>query len=99
MRLLLNIKIKVDINEVFVEVVIEIVVQVIIIFDKLYEFLILKLFVLKRVVLYVVGRDFKMIGCNIGLVIILIGLQVYLNVEVYVVLIKDDMFLGLDFLY
>lgn len=99
MRSLSNIKIKVDINEVPVEAVIDTAAQVTIISDKLYESLIPKPSVLKRVVLHAAERDLKMTGCKIGPVTISIGSQAYPNVEVYVAPIKDDMLLGLDFLH
>lgn len=94
-----NIKIKVDINQVPVEAVIDTAAQVTIISNKLYESLIPKPPILKRVVLYAAGRDLKMTGCKIGPVNISIGSQAYQNVEVYVAPIKDNMHLGLDFLY
>lgn len=99
MRSSSNIKIKVDINEVSVGAVIDTAAQVTIISDKLYESLIPKPPFLKRLVLPAARRDLKMTGCKIGPVSISIGSQAYPNVEVYVAPIKDDMLLGLDFLY
>lgn len=85
MRSSSNIKIKVDINEVPVEAIIDTAAQVTIICDKLYESLIPKPHILKRVVLHAARRDPKMTGCKIGPVSISIGSQAYPNVEVYVV--------------
>lgn len=99
MRSSSNINIKVDINKVPVEAVIYTTAQVTIISDKLYESLIPKPPILKRVVLHAAGRDLKMTGCKVGPVIISIGSQAYPNVELYVAPVKDDMLLGLDFLY
>lgn len=94
MRSSSNINIKVDINKVP-----DTTAQVTIISDKLYESLIPKPPILKRVVLHAAGRDLKMTGCKVGPVIISIGSLAYPNVELYVAPVKDDMLLGLDFLY
>lgn len=59
MRSSSNIKIKVDINQVPVEAVIDNSAQVTIISDKLYESLIPKPPILKKVVLHAAGRDLK----------------------------------------
>lgn len=99
MRSSSNIKIKVDINEVPVEAVIDTAAQVTIISDKLYQSLIPKSPIIKRVVLHTSGRDLKMIGCKVGPVSISIESQAFPNLEVYVAPMEDDMLLGLDFLY
>lgn len=46
----------------------------IIILDGFYKFFKVKLFILSKVILYIVGWDFKMFGYKVGLVSIVIGL-------------------------
>lgn len=80
-----------------VEVVVDMVVEVIIILDKVYVILELRLRVLKEIMMYVVGWGMVMKIVVVGLVYLKIGFRLYV-MEVYVVLIKDDMLLGLNFM-
>lgn len=80
-----------------VEVVVDMVVEVIIILDKVYVILELRLWVLKEIMMYVVGWGMVMKIVVVGLVYLKIGFRLYV-MEVYVVLIKDDMLLGLNFM-
>lgn len=80
-----------------VEVVVDMVVEVIIILDKVYVILELRLWVLREIMMYVVGWGMVMKIVVVGLVYLKIGFRLYV-MEVYVVLIKDDMLLGLNFM-
>lgn len=93
--LILRVKLKLD--EMLVEVVVDMVVEVIIILDKVYVILELRLWVLKEIMMYVVGWGMVMKIVVVGLVYLKIGFRLYV-MEVYVVLIKDDMLLGLNFM-
>lgn len=88
---------KLKLDEMLVEVVVDMVVEVIIILDKVYVILELRLWVLKEIMMYVVGWGMVMKIVVVGLVYLKIGFRLYV-MEVYVVLIKDDMLLGLNFM-
>ncbi|XP_061177445.1 uncharacterized protein LOC133186229 [Saccostrea echinata] len=98
MRSSSNIKVQLDINGVPVAAVIDTAAQVTIVSDKLYNSSSSNPPILKKVILHTAGRDLKMTRYRVGPVSIVIRSQTFIDNEVFVAPVDDDMLLGLDFL-
>jgi predicted aspartyl protease len=98
MRSSSNIKVNLSINGAAVAAIIDTAAQVTIISDRLYQSFKEKPPILSKVTLHTAGRDLNMLGYKVGPVSIVIGSQTFLENEVYVAPVEDEMLLGLDFL-